>query len=565
MKKILVLFCFAMSYLMAFPQEEASPLSVKDFMVKNGESVDLELIPEDARTDWDSNPVCLVIVKLTGVDANVVNKLIFVPNGIDIMHKTIKNGQVWLYVSSNKAGEIKTVYLGDCIFKLPYKLEAHKVYELTLGMATANIIVKTTPAEAEIIVDGETVGTGFANVAVAIGSEHRLQVQCQDYYQFEDMYKFDKEEKKELEVKLVPNFGYLTVKSQPEGAQVFVDGNVVGTTPYLLGKVKRGQRRVEVRKKGYVSHADIISIKNGQTNTHMDNIKLKPLNTTYGTLVVVSEPSFVQVSIDDRQYGLTPTTISDLEAGTYTIQLTKKGYENLTQTVEIESGTDTLRTVMTRINDDEYDFITINVRGITFDMAEVDGGTFIMGCTSEKGDCQEDALPAHKVTLDKYYIGMNEVTQELWRIVMDGKYFSTIIGLKWDEATSFINKLNEITGLHFRMPTEAEWEFAARGGVKSKGYEYSGGKYAIVGYNNFRQNELGIIGMSDEKSEWCQDYFGPYSPESQKNPTGPETGKKRVSRGAGPDKHGKKVWERFSKDESGTWAGSCALRLVLEP
>ncbi|MBQ6653606.1 MAG: SUMF1/EgtB/PvdO family nonheme iron enzyme, partial [Prevotella sp.] len=186
------------------------------------------------------------------------------------------------------------------------------------------------------------------------------------------------------------------------------------------------------------------------------------------------------------------------------------------------------------------------VEGVSFTMIRVVGGTFQMG---ESAD-DNDVTPVHDVTLSDYYIGETEVTQELWEAVMGSNpsYFSgakrPVECVTWNDCQEFITKLNALTGQQFRLPTEAEWEFAAKGGTKSKGYTYSGsntiGDVAWYFDNSDNQthevatkapNELGIYDMSGNVWEWCQDWYGSYSSSAQTNPTGPSSGSFRVFRG----------------------------------
>ena len=185
------------------------------------------------------------------------------------------------------------------------------------------------------------------------------------------------------------------------------------------------------------------------------------------------------------------------------------------------------------------------------EMVYVEGGTFTMGATSEQGsDAYDNEKPAHSVTLDGYYIGKYEVTQELWKAVM-GSNPSNFKGdnlpvenVSWNDVQEFLCKLNAMTGKSYRLPTEAEWEFAARGGNSSRGYKYSGsnsiGSVAWYWENSGSRthavgtkspNELGIYDMSGNVLEWCQDWKGGYSSSPQRNPKGPNSGSGRVSRG----------------------------------
>lgn len=200
------------------------------------------------------------------------------------------------------------------------------------------------------------------------------------------------------------------------------------------------------------------------------------------------------------------------------------------------------------------DVITITVNGVSFDMVKVEAGSFIMGCTSEQGgDCYDFEKPYHRVTISSdYYIGKYEVTQELWEAVMvtnpsKWKAFDRPVEkVSWNDAQEFCAELSRMTGRRFRLPTEAEWEYAARGGKKTTNAKYSGSSSvaAVAWYadnsgiqthpvGKLRPNELGIYDMSGNVWEWCQDWYGSYGSASQTDPVGPGSGSYRVLRGGG--------------------------------
>ena len=246
--------------------------------------------------------------------------------------------------------------------------------------------------------------------------------------------------------------------------------------------------------------------------------------------------------------------------------------------VTFESDT---RTFVTKKTD-----LSLTVNGVSFDMVYVEGGSFDMGATSEQGsDTYKDEYPVHSVTLSGYYIGKCEVTQELWEAVM-GSNPSWFYGaqkpvgsVNWYDCQDFVSRLNSLTGMTFRLPTEAEWEYAARGGNKSLHYKYSGSSnignvawymdnsgYGTHAVGTKTANELGIYDMSGNVWEWCSDWYGDYSAGAQTNPQGPSSGSNRVLRGGSWFSSARSccVSDRDSYDPRDSYY-DFGLRLVLVP
>lgn len=194
--------------------------------------------------------------------------------------------------------------------------------------------------------------------------------------------------------------------------------------------------------------------------------------------------------------------------------------------------------------------------GVEMEMVWVEGGSFTMGSNATpKGVKLTYALarPEHRVTVDGYFIGRYEVTQGLWQAVMgenpskfNGSANLPVESVSWPEAQEFAMRLSQMTGRRFRLPSEAEWEYAARGGSKSQRNPYAGcnrnqldnhGWYCVNSdgathaVGQLQPNELGLYDMSGNVAEWCQDWVEAYTSEEQTNPRGPRQGENRVLRG----------------------------------
>ena len=618
MKRHILLSVFVLLGLVAFAQ---SPLKTVSFHKNPDEIVDFRELKEKAGrdSDLDGNKAARIRVKAQGFDEKkMLDFTVFPRPGMEVIYKEFQQGEMWVYVSSKVQGTLVIKYMGEFEFKLPNKLEPKCGYDLVLGMETATLVISTIPSDAEIFVDGKKVGTGYGSAAISVGSEHRYKVSRDYYIPEEDVVKSDEAVKITKQIELRPNFSYITIKTEPSGAEIYIDGKKVGTTPYLSEMIEFGRRRVELKKSGYEPYVKVVTIKpEEEENTLLSNVKLEAVRVPMGSLDLSSNPTGAVITINGRQYGQTPKTLTDLEVGTYTVYFSKEGYQNLSQTVTVKDGKkETLSVTMTKASVPQQPVPTtpvatsgtasgtstttasgnrtFTINGVSFEMVAVKGGTFTMGGTSEQGsEAEGDEKPTHSVTLSDYYIGKFEVTQELWKAVMGNE--PTYNGgwtdqygrgnnypayrVSWNDIQKFIRKLNQKTGANFRLPTEAEWEYAARGGNKSNGYKYSGSNsidnvawYTSNSGSKTHQvgikspNELGIYDMSGNVWEWCQDRYGSYSSGSQTNPTGPSSGSYRVPRGGSWFNSAGycRVSNRDSNTPDGRYSG-LGFRLVLVP
>ena len=452
------------------------------------------------------------------------------------------------------------------------KVESGMTYILTLSKpagsteptdAGGNFYALTvTPKNAVVTIDGnqQTVSTDGEYSAMLPYGSHTYKVEAGGYISKSGSFTISSSDMTPINVSLVSAMATVSVTCPTPAVSLYVDKKSVGTIPWT-GSLKEGMHLIEAKKEGYRSQQRTINLSQQQ---RLD-VAFAELAAIQGNLSVNYKPLGADVYIDGKKVGQSPRVFNGILVGSHKVEIKKDGYGTDSKTVSILEGlTASLSGVLTTHTSTHTsssvasgfsssgNTITIPVKnGISIDMVRVEAGTFTMGATAEMEDPYDDERPTHRVTLtNDYYIGKYEVTQALWKAVM-GNNPSGFKGdnlpvemVGWDDCQEFIGKLNRITGKKFRLPTEAEWEYAARGGNKSRGYQYSGSNNLsdvawfldnsgemthAVGTK--QPNELGIYDMTGNVWEWCQDWYGAYSSSSQVNPTGANSGSSRMIRG----------------------------------
>ena len=486
-----------------------------------------------------------------------------------------KTGEYWVYMpQGNRMLKVKHAnYAPVMVTFADYgveKVESNRTYELTIT-ASGNVVgpvdaggnfyaLTVSPKDAKVSIDGVLQSSsldGEYSAMLPYGS-HTYKVEAGGYISKSGSFTISNSDMTPINVSLVSAMATVSVTCLTPAVSLYVDKKSVGMIPWT-GSLKEGMHLIEAMKEGYRSQQRTINLSQQQKL----DVAFSELAAIQGNLSVNYKPFGADVYIDGNKVGQSPRVFNGLLVGNHKVEIKKDGYGTESKQVNILEGqTATLAgmlstntTVPTSTGSTLSDnTITIPVKkGISIDMVRVEAGTFTMGATPEMKDpdYDYDEKPTHQVTLtNDYYIGKYEVTQALWQAVM-GSNPSKFKGdnlpvenVSWKDCQEFLSKLNNTTGKTFRLPTEAEWEYAARGGKKNRGYLYSGSNNIsdVAWYSDnsdnkthavgFKQaNELGIYDMSGNVYEWCQDRKGSYSSSSQVNPTGAASGSYRVRRG----------------------------------
>ena len=414
------------------------------------------------------------------------------------------------------------------------------------------------PKNAVVTIDGiqQNVSTDGAYSAMLPYGTHTYKVEAGGYISKSGSFSVSSGDMTPISVSLLSAMASVSITCPTPAVSLYVDKKAVGNSPWS-GSLKEGMHLLEARKSGYRSQQKTIQLAQQQK-----------LDVTFGELVAIQgnlsvnyKPFGADVYVDGKKLGQSPRVFNGLLVGNHQVEVRKDGYATDRKTISISEGQTASITGILASNavasssssmSSGSNTISIPVKnGISIEMVKVEAGTFMMGATSEMKDPYDWEKPVHQVTLtNDYYMGKYEVTQALWQAVM-GNNPSRFKGenlpvetVNWNECQEFITKLNSMTGRKFRLPTEAEWEYSARGGKKSRGYQYSGSSYIsdVAWYDGGSKthpvgtkqaNELGIYDMSGNVWEWCSDWYSSYSSSSQTNPTGSDSGSRRVDRGGG--------------------------------
>jgi formylglycine-generating enzyme required for sulfatase activity len=409
---------------------------------------------------------------------------------------------------------------------------------VTLQPNFAELEIKS-PTGAKIFVNSQQKGTGNWSGRLSAGV-YSLEAQLDKHRPAKQDIEVVAGDKRTIDLQPTPIYGSLDVVTSPSGATIKIDGKEYGTTPNTINRLLIGDYSVELTRLGYANVIKGVTISEGKSTTINETL------VNGREVTINSTPSEANLYIDGNAVGKTPF-IGSLTFGSHMLKIESEG-KTATRTVNVaQSGGETNFTIAFGV----VTFVEI-VNGIRFQMIAVEGGIFQMG----NNDVESDEKPVHSVTLSDFSMSKTEVTQELWTAVM-GNNPSNLKGnnfpvdqVSWNDCQEFIKKLNQLTEKNYRLPTEAEWEYAAGGGATNRtkwagtNSESNLGIYAWNSSNSGskthevatkRPNALGLYDMSGNVWEWCSDWYGNFSSSSQINPKGVSSGLGRVGRGGSWD------------------------------
>lgn len=413
--------------------------------------------------------------------------------------------------------------------------------EARLVSSFGSLAVTTDPTGAEIYLDGKPLGPSPVTIDAVMKGYHTILAKREDCDDVTETVTIKPETRYTTHLNMVSIYGSLNIISTPVGADIFLDGNQVGTSPLKLDRIKRGTYQISARSTCHAeAQQEAVVPGEGVVDIALD------LASVCGGVQITSDPPGALIYLDGQKIGETPLERASLRQGKQALRMEKEGYPPHKETISIVAGKKTQVAVA----------LSKTWIEPSLDMAFtwVPGGCFQMGCGSWSSRCGNDEQPVHEVCLDGFWMGKHEVTQGQWEKIMgdNPSFFKKgddlpVEQVSWNDAKEFIKKLNTSGKGRYqvKLPTEAQWEYAARSGGKQEVYAggndvdrlawfnaNSGGTPHPVGTKS--PNGLGIHDMSGNVWEWCEDAYHDlaYNKHVRNNPAVESADTYRVRRGA---------------------------------
>ncbi len=529
----------------------------------------------------------------------------------------LKKGEVWkLKVTGDKVGDLipinivvkptdAQIYIDDKLqnnsaiqvsagnHKIKIIKEGYQTIEENINVAfgktlfnytlseveLAKVQISSSPQGAKIFINSLEKGETNKGLFLYPGV-YLLKLSKSGYLDKEEKVTVSTNKQNNFTYNLEKNAGTLSISVTPNSATVLINKEKFTQKNIELAP---GKYKIEISENGYYDQNETIEIELGKTINKSFNLQPK-----VGRLQFSVSPPEANVTLSKNGnvikswQGL--ELLKDLQVGEYEITAKSNGYISQTTKIVINEEKTTVEDItLKQSNNGNNNYLGGTTSGLNSDnMIYVEGGTFMMG--SNEGEADEK--PVHSVTVNSFYISKYEVTQKEWINIMGSNpsYFKgdnlPVERVSWNDVQEFIKKLNQKTGQKYRLPTEAEWEYAARGGNKSNGYKYSGSnnKDEVAWYYNNSNskthevgtkapNELGIYDMTGNVWEWCSDWYDEnyYKNSPSNNPKGPNSGDYRVLRGGSwnyYDSYGRSV--NRSRSFPNNWNDNDGFRLVQD-
>lgn len=596
MRKLLLLLFGLFLSLNMMAQLEVKEGSFKE--VAGFVNINTEMMYDD-----NDKPYAVLKLKTENINDKERHQLLFQGDARTFFELEYKVGEVWVYISYYATYlKISHPDFGSTEFWFPFDMQGKKGYELTLANKTvpissgwASLTIVTKPDNgARISLNGRDLGetTPYANNMIPAGN-YKITVSKEKFVTTTKTIDLLEGDNKTVEIEMPYLYGMLSIESIPSGATIIIDGKNYGITPTDLNNIIVGMHELKLEKTGCAPVSKSFTLY--ENNKLTINEKL----STGREIKISTDGTGDKIFVDNIYIGNSPLTAT-ISFGEHEITAIRGFNDNFDeirtnlQAIKTINGVKFTNKLITVSPDGDEDSLQLNfiltftVNDVVFEMVEIKGGTFTMGCNYEQNsDCKDDEKPSHIVSLSDYYIGKYEVTQKLWKAVMgdNPSYFKgdnlPVEQVCWYECQEFIMRLNQLTGKNFRLPTEAQWEYAARGGTKTSLYNNENiiiqgqcnspnlDKLAWYGGNcgqNYTQNvgcdvsngydisefegkqyhdnkggthpvglkmpnTYGLYDILGNVCEMCQDWAGDYSNSKQTNPKGSISGSSRIIRG----------------------------------